>query len=252
MRTRRALSRLGTPAARTGYSQTGRYEFAGAMAPLNSHHLPEERHAMRLLLMGPPGSGKGTQAVHIAHQFQVPAISTGDIFRSNVAEATPLGRVAREYMDAGEYVPDQVTNAMVRDRLAQAECESGFLLDGYPRTLQQVDELDKILAEAGNTLQAVVELAVDQDVLVRRLLLRARSKGRADDTVDVIRHRHEVYNEQTAPLTTRYSERGLLHTVDGDGPIESIARRISEALVEAVAETSGSTNSWLRVGGPVA
>lgn len=153
-----------------------------------------------------------------------PVVVPGDIFRRNVAEATPLGRVAREYMDAGEYVPDQVTNAMVRDRLAQADCGAGFLLDGYPRTLQQVDELDKILTQTGTALRAVIELVVDQDVLVQRLLLRARSEGRADDTADVIRRRHELYNEQTAPLATRYTERGLLHTVDGDGPIETIAR----------------------------
>jgi len=198
---------------------------------------------MRLLIMGPPGSGKGTQAVHIAHQFQVPAISTGDIFRTNVANATPLGRVAREYMDAGEYVPDQVTNAMVRDRLALADCESGFLLDGYPRTLQQVDELDNMLAQTGTALQAVVELVVDQDVLMNRLLLRAGTEGRTDDTVDVIRRRHELYIEQTAPLTTRYSERGLLHTVQGVGPIQTVAQRISAVLLEALAAVSESAES---------
>ena len=216
---------------------------AGAMAPVTNQHLPEERHAMRLLIMGPPGSGKGTQAIRIAHQFRIPAISTGDIFRSNVANATPLGRVAREYMDAGEYVPDQVTNAMVRDRLAQADCAAGFLLDGYPRTLPQVDELDDILAQAGTALQAVVELAVDQDVLMNRLLLRAGSEGRADDTVDVIRRRHDLYAEQTAPLTTRYSERGLLHTVHGDGPVQTVAQRISEVLVEALAAEPGTAAS---------
>lgn len=198
---------------------------------------------MRLLIMGPPGSGKGTQAVHVAHQFQVPAISTGDIFRSNVAHATALGRVAREYMDAGEYVPDHVTNAMVRDRLAQADCESGFLLDGYPRTLHQVDELDSILDRAGAPLRAVVELVVDHDVLMNRLLLRARSEGRADDTVEVVRRRHELYTEQTAPLTTRYAERGLLHTVQGDGQVETIAQRISEVLVEVLATEAGSATS---------
>lgn len=198
---------------------------------------------MRLLIMGPPGSGKGTQAVHVANHYQVPAISTGDIFRSNVAESTPLGRVAREYMDAGEYVPDQVTNAMVRDRLGQADCAAGFLLDGYPRTLQQVDELDRILAQAGTALQAVVELAVDPDVLMDRLLRRAGREGRADDTVEVIRRRHELYTEQTAPLTTRYAERGLLHTVDGDDQVEKVAQRISEVLVEALAAEPGSAAS---------
>jgi len=193
---------------------------------------------MRLLIMGPPGSGKGTQAVRTADQLGIPTISTGDIFRSNVARATPLGRIAREYMDAGEYVPDQVTNAMVRDRLAEADCASGFLLDGYPRTLQQVDELDAILADADTALDAVVELVVDHEVLLERLLLRARSEGRADDTAEVIRRRQEVYVEQTAPLTTRYDERGLLRTVDGEGPVEHVARRISAVLLESLAKTS--------------
>ncbi|MGO4256950.1 adenylate kinase [Marmoricola sp. RAF53] len=185
---------------------------------------------MRLLLMGPPGSGKGTQATRIAAGLGIPAISTGDIFRANVADATPLGRVAREYMDAGEYVPDQVTNAMVRDRLAHPDCEPGFLLDGYPRTLQQVHELDSFLDEGTNRLDAVVELVVDRDVLVDRLLLRARSEGRADDTLDVIRRRQEVYAEQTAPLTAEYAARGLLHAVDGDGQVELVSERITGLL----------------------
>lgn len=190
---------------------------------------------MRLLIMGPPGSGKGTQAVHIARLLEIPAISTGDIFRTNVAEQTPMGRIAREYMDAGEYVPDQVTNAMVRDRLAEPDCANGFLLDGYPRTLQQVDELDQVLAATGADLDAVIELVVEQDVLIDRLLLRARSEGRADDTAEVIRRRQEVYAEQTAPLTTHYSDRGLLHAIDGDGEVDQVTARVTSVLNESLA-----------------
>lgn len=192
--------------------------------------------AMRLLIMGPPGSGKGTQAVHLARRFEIPAISTGDIFRTNVAQGTPLGRIAREYMDAGEYVPDQVTNEMVRDRLGQADCGQGFLLDGYPRTLQQVDELDAILAAHGTGLDAVVELVVDAEVLVDRLLLRARDQGRADDTAEVIRRRQEVFEQQTAPLTTQYAERGLLHVIDGDGPVDLVTARVSDRLTTALSQ----------------
>ena len=164
---------------------------------------------MRLILMGPPGAGKGTQAKVIAERFGIPAISTGDIFRANVAGRTPLGLEAQRYMDAGEYVPDEVTNGMVRSRLAEDDCEPGFLLDGYPRTLAQVDELDGMLAELGCGLDAVVVLSADLDELVARLMHRAEIEGRADDTEDVIRHRQEVYAEQTAPLISVYKERGL-------------------------------------------
>lgn len=191
---------------------------------------------MRLLIMGPPGSGKGTQAVHLARRFDIPAISTGDIFRTNVTQGTPLGRIAREYMDAGEYVPDQVTNEMVRDRLGQADCTPGFLLDGYPRTLQQVDELDAVLETQGTRLDAVVELVVDPDVLVDRLLLRARDQGRTDDTAEVIRRRQELFEQQTAPLTARYDERGLLHVIDGDGPVDLVTARVTERLTAALSQ----------------
>lgn len=180
--------------------------------------------------MGPPGSGKGTQALHIAKRHRVPAISTGDIFRANVAAATTLGNIAREYMEAGEYVPDLVTNAMVRDRLALPDCAVGFLLDGYPRTLQQVEELDQVLAQTSDTLDAVIELAVDHEVLVDRLLRRALSEGRHDDTVEVIGRRQAVYREETEPVTSYYREHNLLHTVDGDGPVEIVTERIAEAL----------------------
>ena len=186
---------------------------------------------MRLLLMGPPGAGKGTQAAAIAERFGVPAISTGDIFRANVARQSELGRTAQRYMDAGEYVPDEVTNAMVAQRLSDTDCADGFLLDGYPRTLQQVDELDAILERDGVALNAVVLLEADPEELVRRLLRRALDQGRADDTDEVIRRRLEVYASETAPLAAQYAERGLLATVDGLGPVTEVAERILAALV---------------------
>ncbi|TQK69083.1 adenylate kinase [Nocardioides sp. SLBN-35] len=186
---------------------------------------------MRLILMGPPGAGKGTQAVAIAERFGIPAISTGDIFRANVAQQSPLGRTAQQYMDAGEYVPDEVTNAMVAGRLSDPDCADGFLLDGYPRTLQQVDELDAILERGDTALDAVVLVEADPGELVRRLLLRAEAQGRVDDTDEVIRRRLEVYAAETAPLAAQYAERGLLATVDGLGPVDVVAERILTALV---------------------
>lgn len=194
---------------------------------------------MRLLIMGAPGSGKGTQAARLASVVGIPAISTGDIFRANVAGETPLGRVAREYMDAGEYVPDQVTNAMVRDRLGEADCAAGFLLDGYPRTLQQVEELDAILAGGDQRLDGVVELVLDAQILVDRLLLRARDEGRTDDTPAVIQRRQEVYAEQTAPLLTEYAGRGLLHSIDADGSVEDVTTRLTAALGAIRAAVTG-------------
>ncbi len=185
---------------------------------------------MRLLLMGPPGAGKGTQSVGIAEMLGIPHISTGDIFRANVSQGTPLGVEAKRYMEAGEYVPDSVTNAMVRDRLAQDDCRPGFLLDGYPRTLDQVGELDAMLTSAGTALTNVVELTVDVDEVVGRLVKRAAEQGRADDTEEVIRRRLEVYAEQTSPLTKLYGERGLLAQVDGMGSVEEVTARIISAL----------------------
>ena len=184
----------------------------------------------RLVLLGPPGAGKGTQAALLADQLGVPAISTGDIFRRNAAEKTELGRRAQQFMDAGEYVPDEVTNAMVADRLAQPDASAGFLLDGYPRTTAQVDELERMLAAAGAQLDAVVELTADEDEVVGRLLNRGRLAGRSDDTEDVIRRRLEVYREQTAPLTELYAARGLLRQVDGMGPVEEVTGRLVAAL----------------------
>lgn len=184
----------------------------------------------RLVLLGPPGAGKGTQAKLLSSRLGVPAISTGDIFRANVAEETELGKTVKEYLDAGKYVPDSVTNAMVRDRLQQPDAAEGFILDGYPRTTDQVRELDDMLREIGAKLEHVLEITADTDELVRRLSRRAVEQGRSDDTEDVIRTRQQVYLDQTAPLVEVYSERGLLRSVDGLGEISSVTERLVKAL----------------------
>ena len=184
----------------------------------------------RLLLIGAPGAGKGTQAEKLSEAFGIPAISTGDIFRHNVKNETELGKQAKAFMDRGEYVPDSLTNALVRDRLSHADAAAGFLLDGYPRTADQVEELDDILAAAGTKLDVVVQLTADTDEVVRRLLNRALEQGRADDTEDVIRRRLEVYEEQTAPLTSVYAQRGLVVLIDGLGEVAEVTGRILEAL----------------------
>ncbi len=184
----------------------------------------------RLLIIGPPGAGKGTQAALLAESFGIPAISTGDIFRYNVKNETELGLKAKAFMDRGEYVPDSLTNDLVRDRLAKPDAEGGFLLDGYPRTVDQVQELDAILSESGRKLDVVVQLAADNDELVRRLSGRAALEGRADDTPDVIRRRLEVYDEQTAVLIDIYAARGLVARIDGLGEISEVTGRIIEAL----------------------
>jgi adenylate kinase len=185
---------------------------------------------MRLIIMGPPGAGKGTQARFIADHFKIPAISTGDIFRANVSAGTELGVEAKRYMDAGEYVPDAVTNLMVRNRIDEPDAERGFLLDGYPRTLAQVEELDGMIAFTGHRLDAVVSLTVDQDEIVSRLLQRAQVEGRADDTEDVIRRRQEVYLEQTEPLIEVYKQRGIVVEIDGMGEVDEVTQRIFSAL----------------------
>ncbi|WP_372734051.1 adenylate kinase [Nocardioides sp.] len=191
---------------------------------------------MRLLFMGPPGAGKGTQASTVAERYSIPAVSTGDIFRANVGQGTPLGIEAKRYMDAGEYVPDEVTNLMVRDRIAEPDAAGGFLLDGYPRTLAQVEELDSMIAATGHRLDAVVALIVDEEALVQRLLLRAQTEGRADDTEEVIRRRMELYAEQTAPLLEVYRDHGILIEVDGMGEVDEVTARIAAAL-EKVAQS---------------
>ena len=186
--------------------------------------------------MGPPGAGKGTQAKFVAQHFGIPAISTGDIFRANVSEGTPLGKEAQRYMDAGEYVPDEITNSMVRNRIDERDAVPGFLLDGYPRTLAQVEELDGMIGFTGHRLDAVVVLTVDHDELVQRLVQRAALEGRADDTEDVIRRRQEVYAEQTAPLIEVYRDRDLLIEVDGLGEVDDVTQRIFAAL-DAIPES---------------
>jgi len=186
--------------------------------------------SLRLLLIGPPGAGKGTQAARLSEAYGIPAVSTGDIFRENVKEGTELGVKAKEYMDAGHYVPDSLTNELVRDRLSQPDVADGFLLDGYPRTLQQVEELDDILGVNAASLDAVVVLTADTDEVVQRLLRRSAEQGRSDDTDEVIRRRLEVYAEQTAPLIDVYAQRGLLIEVDGLGAIDEVTGRIIAAL----------------------
>ncbi|GAB3561519.1 adenylate kinase [Arthrobacter alkaliphilus] len=188
----------------------------------------------RLIIMGPPGSGKGTQAGHIAGHFGIPAISTGDIFRAHVGGNTELGAEASKYMDHGEFVPDHLTNAMVRLRLGNSDVRPGFLLDGYPRTTAQIEALDGILAGAGQQLDAVVELAVDDDELVARMLRRAQDQGRSDDTAPVIRRRLELYRNETRAVVERYAERGIVLAVDGSGRREEITAKAIAAIESAL------------------
>jgi adenylate kinase len=185
---------------------------------------------MRLLIMGPPGAGKGTQATRIAEHYRIPAISTGDIFRAMKHADTPLARQVRAIMESGGYVSDEITNEIVKERLAQPDCQKGFLLDGYPRTLQQVQTLDNYLAETGRPLDAVISLLADTDEVVARLLKRAEIDGRADDNEETIRVRLQVYAEQTEPLLDVYRSRGLLVEVDGLGEVDEVSERVFAAL----------------------
>ncbi len=185
---------------------------------------------IRILLIGPPGAGKGTQAALLAQHFGIPAISTGDIFRENVRNETPLGLEAKAFMDRGEYVPDSLTNALVRDRLNQEDAVAGFLLDGYPRTIDQVEELDDILEETETKLDVVVQLTADSEELLRRLSGRAQEQGRSDDTPEVIKRRLDVYEKQTAPLIDIYASRSLVAKVNGLGEIADVTNRIIEVL----------------------
>lgn len=212
---------------------------------------------MRVVLVGPPGAGKGTQAQFIASHLSIPKISTGDIFRANVSGGTELGKLAKEYMDRGDLVPDEVTIAMVRDRLAEEDAQQGFLLDGFPRNVPQAEILRKMLVEFGTALDIVLELVVDEDEVVRRLAGRrtCRSCGkvwhivfdpptmagvcdackgelfqRDDDREETIRHRLEVYQEQTAPLIRYYADEGILVGVAATGPVEEVTQRAMAAL----------------------
>lgn len=189
----------------------------------------------RLLIIGPPGSGKGTQAHRISKQLGIVEISTGDMFRTHLADRTPLGAEAQKYLDSGDLVPDHLTTAMVRERLQQPDTKNGFLLDGYPRTVSQMDDLAGILEETGGTLDAVLEITADDDEIVRRLLLRAEAEGRSDDTESVIRHRLQLYREETEPVISRYAERGLLVRVDGTADIDHVTAGALEAIETALA-----------------
>ncbi|OFU59465.1 adenylate kinase [Corynebacterium sp. HMSC11E11] len=171
---------------------------------------------MRLVLLGPPGAGKGTQAAILSEKLGVPHISTGDLFRANIGEGTPLGLEAKSYMDAGNLVPDDVTVRMVESRLAEDDAKAGFLLDGFPRTVPQADELERILKDLGLKLDGVVQFDVSEDVVVERMLAR----GRADDTEEVIRNRMQVYARETAPLLDHYSD--MIIKIKAEGSVEEI------------------------------
>ena len=200
---------------------------------------------MRVVLLGPPGAGKGTQAQVIAAKVGVPAISTGDIFRANVSGQTELGQQAKTYMDAGDLVPDEITVAMVKDRLAEPDAKAGFLLDGFPRTIAQAEQLRDSLAELGQRLDCVLELVVDQEELVRRLsgrrmLVDGQMVQRDDDKPETVRHRLEVYREQTAPLSGFYESEGLLSRIDAIGDVEEVTAR---ALAACGADDAGQPTS---------
>jgi len=188
----------------------------------------------RLLIIGPPGSGKGTQAERISDRLGVVAISTGDIFRAHVRGGTPLGVEARKYMDGGDFVPDSVTNEMVRSRLSQDDVGTGFLLDGYPRTAAQIDYLDGVLAARELTLDLVLQLTADDEELVKRLLGRARETGRSDDNEAVIRHRLDLYHDQTEAVVAAYDKRTILTRVDGIGAVDDVTDRVMDAIDDKV------------------
>lgn len=186
--------------------------------------------AARLLIIGPQGSGKGTQGERIAQTLGIPAVSTGDVFRANVKEGTPLGLQVKAIIDAGDLVPDELTGAIVRDRLAQPDAAGGFLLDGYPRNLGQVADLDAFLDERGEPLTAVIELSVPRDESIQRLSLRATEQGRADDNAESIAKRLSIYESETAPILDVYRERGIVDAVDGVGTLDEVFARIVAAL----------------------
>lgn len=195
-----------------------------------------ETRQTRLLIVGPPGAGKGTQAERIVERYGVPWISTGDIFRANIKAGTQLGQRVSALIEAGKLVPDDLTNEIVADRLKRDDVENGFLLDGYPRTVDQVHALDGVLQADARALDAVVLLEADTDVVVERLLKRAEIEGRVDDTEEVIRHRQEVYAEQTQPLVELFETRGILAAVDGLGSVDEVTERIFAALDAKLAD----------------
>lgn len=184
----------------------------------------------RFLIVGPPGAGKGTQSSMLTSAYGIPAIATGDIFRANIKNNTELGQQVKAIIDAGDYVPDSLTNDLVAGRLLESDAVDGFLLDGYPRTVDQLHFLDGNLASSGAALDAVIQLVVDPDEVVSRLLKRAHEEGRSDDTEDTIRHRQSLYTRETAPLIAIYKERGLVVEVDALGPVVEVAERITSAL----------------------
>lgn len=186
----------------------------------------------RLLIVGPPGAGKGTQSARLTERFSIPAIATGDIFRANIKNQTPLGIEIKAVVDAGDYVPDSLTNALITHRLEEPDALDGFLLDGYPRTLDQIAFLDELLANRHQELDAVIQLVADKEEVVKRLRLRAVEQGRTDDTEQAIRHRQDVYARETAPLIPVFRDRGLLIEVDGLGEIDDISARIFESLAQ--------------------
>jgi len=198
---------------------------------------------MRLVLLGPPGAGKGTQAVRLAEHFQCAVVATGDIFRSHVATGTPLGRAAQEYMDRGDLVPDEVVIAMVMERIAEPDCDNGFVLDGFPRTVAQARALDERLARAGTPLDAALFFEIDEDELFRRLAGRSAELHRSDDTEQTIRHRLEVFAIKTRPLVDHYTRRDLLLRVDAIGGVDEVTKRILEGLElrRAAVDSEGPT-----------
>jgi adenylate kinase len=185
----------------------------------------------RLLIVGPPGAGKGTQSSRLTTRLGIPQIATGDIFRANIKNSTPLGVQVKAIIDAGDFVPDELTNDLVASRLKEEDAANGFLLDGYPRTVDQLEFLDGVLAEDGAALDAVIQLVVDTDELISRLLKRAHEEGRSDDNEQTIRHRQALYARETAPLIAIYRERGLVIEIDALGEVDEVSLRIAGALI---------------------
>jgi adenylate kinase len=194
---------------------------------------------MRLVLLGPPGAGKGTQAALLADHFSIPHVATGDIFRTNIREGSDLGREAKQYIDAGDLVPDQVVIGMVMDRITADDCAGGFILDGFPRTVAQAEALDQRLDRPSvpqEPLDGALNFEITEEELFRRLMGRAEQQHRSDDTEDIVRHRLGVYQSKTKPLVDYYEQQELLIRVDGMGAIDEVNRRILDSL-EALAGT---------------